>query len=448
MDDHQRGDGGALPPIASEVLAHSPNDVVLAIDPAGTVAWVSDSCRSVMGWAPDDLIGRGALELLHPDELDRALAVIVASTQGFAPRSTARYRIRSADGSWVECDLSVAALGTPEAPGGLAVWIRLANDQLILREVVGGLLADSPVDEVLATLVDLVFSRNDVSRCTVGFTDAAGRRVAAGSELPPSLVGLASVDGDDPWARAWALGEEAILEPPAALPPGVAATAEAEGLGALWVVPVTDEVGTTVATITTWTVVGGPSPRLNTYAVTLLGQLVELVLRWRRQVHDLRHAAEHDPLTGLANRRVLDELTTPTPAAGTGPDPRHLTVLSLDLDGFKPINDTHGHAIGDRVLQVVASRLRAAVRNDDVVLRVGGDEFVVLCFDTALAEARDLADRVRHSLGQPMEVDGEALHVTTSIGLASGPAGQPGLLEQADAALYRAKTARNAVVVA
>ena len=436
MDDHQGGDGGALPPIAAEVLAHSPNDVVLAIEPGGTVAWVSDSSRAVMGWAPGDLVGRSALELLHPDELERALAVIAASTQGFAPRSTARYRIRSAGGAWIECDLSVAALGTPEAPRGLAVWIRLANDQLILRDLLTGLLADQPVVEVLGRLLDLVSSRNDASRCVATFIGGDGERTTAGSPLPPTLTGLAPVGPDDPWARAWDEGTATLIEPPHELPDGVARIAAAEGLAGLWVEPIT-EGGEVVATVTTWTVAGGPSPTLNTYAVGLIGQLVAVVLRWRRQVDDLREAAHHDQLTGLANRRVLDELLD----AGRG-DGELLSVLSLDLDGFKPINDELGHAAGDQVLQVVGRRLAAAVREQDVAMRVGGDEFVVALPDTGADEAAAVAGRVRQALAQPIDLGGTTVAVTTSIGMATGATGTPGLLEVADAELYRDKASR------
>lgn len=273
-----------LPTVVADALSSSPNDVVVAIGPDLQIAWVSESARTVLGWDPADLIGLGAFELLHPDEIKRAVAVAAASAEGFAPRSIARYRVMGGDGSWNECDLSVAALGTPEEPRGLSVWIRLAYDQLILRETLSGLLSDAATDEVLAALLGLVFLRNDVSRCAISYLDGYDHWVVVGSDLPDVLVGdtasgRAEPSPGGPWWAARHELTETVFERTDDLPDDLATTAEEAGVGGLWVSPITNERGEWVATVTIWMERSGPSPRLNTYALSLIRQLTELVLR-------------------------------------------------------------------------------------------------------------------------------------------------------------------------
>lgn len=123
--------------------------------------------------------------------------------------------------------------------------------------------------------------------------------------------------------------------------------------------------------------------------------------------HDLRHLALHDELTGLPNRRAL------TGGLRQGSRQRG-TIAYLDLNDFKKINDTAGHAAGDEVLRVVARRLRAAVREDDTVIRMGGDEFLVWTGQDA--EPGDLRARLAAALDDPIMINGEHWTVTASIG--------------------------------
>ena len=172
----------------------------------------------------------------------------------------------------------------------------------------------------------------------------------------------------------------------------------------------------------------------------LLGQMEDITAR--RMVEEmLRRQAEHDSLTGLANRAHLARVLTQKAGAGA-----HCAVLFIDLDGFKLINDTRGHEVGDEVLMIVAQRLQASVRPTDLVARFGGDEFVVLCdaVDGADADGRraHVADRIDAALAEPMATQSGRAVVTASIGIASGvvDADRPhDLVQRADAAMYEAK---------
>lgn len=153
-----------------------------------------------------------------------------------------------------------------------------------------------------------------------------------------------------------------------------------------------------------------------------------------------------DPLTGLRNRRyVRRHLDAVLRNAGAA-------VLLLDVDHFKAVNDTHGHAIGDCALREVAERVRAHLRSADVVARYGGEEFLVVMSGAAAEDGRLVAERLRQAVGgRPVMVEGVSMPVTVSVGVAAGAACSAGddLISAADAALYRAKeNGRNRVETA
>ncbi|MCB1006139.1 MAG: diguanylate cyclase [Acidimicrobiales bacterium] len=163
----------------------------------------------------------------------------------------------------------------------------------------------------------------------------------------------------------------------------------------------------------------------------------------KRSQDELELKASHDPLTGLLNRSAFEgEVAVALQQARvTGAS---VAVIFMDLDGFKPINDTHGHAVGDDVLRAVAQRIAGAVRTSDRVARLGGDEFVALLAplpDPDVAEAT--ADRIRRALAHPVHVEGAALQVRASLGvaIAEAPLGltTEALIGRADEAMYAAK---------
>jgi diguanylate cyclase (GGDEF)-like protein len=167
----------------------------------------------------------------------------------------------------------------------------------------------------------------------------------------------------------------------------------------------------------------------------------KIVVEQLRGAQKLRTLAESDPLTALANRRSFQKRVETACTQSFS-----FAVLCIDLDRFKSINDTHGHTVGDELLQSVAVRLQRTVRSTDLVARFGGDEFAVLYTPlTQVVDAEQLAARIVAELSQPFELTGQTVQIGASVGVriadaAVSPNEDPtALLKAADQALYRVK---------
>ncbi|MGB6008829.1 diguanylate cyclase domain-containing protein [Castellaniella sp.] len=169
---------------------------------------------------------------------------------------------------------------------------------------------------------------------------------------------------------------------------------------------------------------------------------IATAIEGQRMQARLQHMAQYDQLTGLPNRGLLDDrLKTALSIARRAQE--RLSVLYLDLDRFKPVNDTLGHSVGDLLLQEVACRLQQCVRESDTVARIGGDEFVILLQRVpAPGHAAAVAEKIHDVMSRRFTLDGHTLTITPSIGIAHYP--EDGelaqqLLKHADQAMYRAK---------
>jgi diguanylate cyclase (GGDEF)-like protein/PAS domain S-box-containing protein len=180
---------------------------------------------------------------------------------------------------------------------------------------------------------------------------------------------------------------------------------------------------------------------VQTHRGVLVCAAIRDITERKRAEAQLAHQALHDELTGLPNRALLldrlDQALAQAGRAGSG-----VAVLFLDLDRFKLVNDSRGHAAGDELLRGVADRLRAVLRPSDTVARFGGDEFVMVCQDAgAVGQAMQVADRLIDALRRPLRLNGDDMFLNVSIGIAVSDGATSGaeLLRDADAAMYRAK---------
>ncbi|MCX7279341.1 MAG: sensor domain-containing diguanylate cyclase [Burkholderiales bacterium] len=167
----------------------------------------------------------------------------------------------------------------------------------------------------------------------------------------------------------------------------------------------------------------------------------DITERWRKDER-IRHLALHDPLTDLANRQLLTDRLSQL-ITQTAREPRQLALMFLDLDGFKHVNDTLGHDVGDELLVQVAQKLLALVRQNDTVARLGGDEFIIL-LDNPLNQddVAHVASRIVATIRAPVVLQGQTVQIGASIGIAMHPYGgatPAALIQSADTAMYAAK---------
>ena len=170
--------------------------------------------------------------------------------------------------------------------------------------------------------------------------------------------------------------------------------------------------------------------------------VIQDITERKAQEARIEHLAYHDSLTGLPNRTLLMDRLGQALSQAQRLD-QEVAVLFIDLDRFKLVNDSLGHHVGDQLLQEIARRLRATLRDNDTVARVGGDEFqVVVCNVAGPTDAARIAEKLMRTLGEPFTLEGQELHVTASLGVSLYPRdGASGelLLKYADTALYEAK---------
>ncbi|MCW2567549.1 MAG: diguanylate cyclase with sensor [Mycobacterium sp.] len=383
----------------------------LAVD--GSVLHVNEVFAAMLGHTPAGLVGTPIADLVHPLDAEGFAAAMRRVETGEISHYTGRRTYRHADGRAVIALIS-AALVTDAAGErhmiGTAVDISasertqaaLAESEQQLRRMFDA----APVGIIVRDTGGHIMRTNRAFADLVGYDvgDLLGLRVdllTHPEDIPAARAALATIAAG---TRDVALVEKRYRR--------------ADGT-TLW----------TAATSTALEYDGQPA---------ILTYVTDITER-RAAADHLAHLALHDQLTGLPNRAAALAALDTAHREGTA-----VAVLFIDLDGFKPINDEHGHHAGDAVLTEVAGRLTAAVRPGDLATRFAGDEFVLICPGLADdAGARMLAARVEAMLNAPIQIGDTSVRVGASIGIAVAAAGDDpsSLLSAADAAMYRTKRA-------
>jgi diguanylate cyclase (GGDEF)-like protein len=400
-------DGGTATRAERDLLATVP-DAVYHLDRDWQITYLNAAVEGLVRRRAEDLLGRDLFEVfpaLRGSDLEEQLAAVLADGQ---PRSF-EYHYEPVD-RWFEVRAFADALG-------LSIFLRDVEEERRVR--------DAQAQEIrrLSSVLDAlpsptVLLERDGRIVTVNRMWAANAERAAAAGFGPSGVG-------DDYLQGMAPGlTEADLQRIAA---GLDGLAGGSPTFAFDYPHRHDERST-------WF-------RLQAARVEDTGQLVvthtDITERIRQQ-EALAWQATHDDLTGLPNRSRLLQLTRES----LKEDPTRTSLLFLDLDGFKTINDSLGHDVGDELLREVGNRLAAQVRPDDAVGRLGGDQFLVLARGCDLSEAAALAFRLQQSFVRPFIAEGISVPLSASIGVAAGQPGQRQahqLLSDADAAAYAAK---------
>jgi diguanylate cyclase (GGDEF)-like protein/PAS domain S-box-containing protein len=432
------------PEFAADLARYAP-DPIVATSLEGIVLWANEAAQRRFALPGESLVGRNVLDWIVPEDHEQAILAMGAAAvigeqhldqQLLVP---APYRLRHVDGSeeWYEVAGQMHPGGADE-PVMFAV-LRNTTRQQHLSHAVELIAGGARLDEVLRELLHGI--DYEVPRRTGGISWIDdGRRRTISLSLPDELV--ASDDPDDPWNRAIASGTAvgAVMDE---LRPALRAAAEREGLVNCAAVPVPDPGGQAAACFVVWADHEAIVDSLQFRAHRQIHSLLQLALNQRHEREQLQHAATHDSLTGLLHRGALLDALHRYEDGGIV-----VSLLYLDLDDFKPVNDVHGHEAGDVVLRIIAERLAAAVRGADLVSRVGGDEFAVAAVGVQDPdELQAVAERLADAIGRPIAIDRGGVPLTTRVGVSigvavpdpPGPRSPDSLLAAGDAAMYAAK---------
>ncbi len=397
-------------------LVQNSSDVVIIVDSDEGVTYASPALHHVLGREPDELIGTLGLDFMHPDDL-ADVRVSLDKLREPGVRLELTVRVRHADGSWRWVEASVTNLTDNAEIQGVLCNFRDVTDR---HEAQAALLASEARFRALVehsgSLIEILDDQGVITWVSPSLPGMLGY-------APDALVGVESATLTHPDDMAEAIDA------------WVTCRAKANGTGTCIVrVRHADGSWHWVECILT--------NRLTDPAVGgVVANVIDISQR-KALERRLAHQATHDPLTGLPNRTLLiDRLAT-----AIGRAERHdqeISVLFLDLDNFKLVNDSLGHSVGDQLLTAIASRIEATLRPSDSVARFGGDEFVVLCEELATPEdAIVIADRILDAINRPIVIGDSEIYVGASIGIAfaAGPHAAPDdVLRDADAAMYQAK---------
>jgi diguanylate cyclase (GGDEF)-like protein/PAS domain S-box-containing protein len=399
-------------------LVQNSSDVVMILEAEGTVRYVSPAVERVLGYQPEDLIGTLAFDHVHPEDIDQVSKSLTEILEKSGVQPPVEYRVRAADGSWRHMEaIRCNWLGDPHILGVVAnvrditerreaeealrrseerfrSLVQNSSDGITIIEADGTIVYDSPaVEKILGYKPDERVGTNAFDQANPNDLEQRTRILEDLLANPGAQKTL-----EFPWAHK--NGSLLYLE------------------------------------VTLTNLLDDPAVR-------------GIVFNWRditeRKALEerLNHQALHDSLTDLPNRRLFvnrleQALARTQRRRGSG-----VAVLFMDLDGFKVVNDSLGHNMGDRLLVEVAKRLRGCLRPEDTLARFAGDEFSVLLEEIESADyAFRVAQRITEEFRGPFVVDGREIVVRLSIGVALGGAhtkSPEGLLGDADMAMYRAK---------
>lgn len=420
-------------------------EAVAVLDGVGDLVYVNQAGADLLGHPLDGLVGRSALELVHPDDLGRVGANLDGISDGARPRP-GLIRLRHRSGSWVALELGATRVELPGPPDGPGPVVAVVLRDIALQDAhwqfLTALSRDEPFHDCLEALAKGLSSDVD-GPLAITYDDRGTRRCAG--PLPPELAGVTPDGGLDatpgtPWVAALRSGRPTWTAVEH-LPAGLRERARDRGHAGCVVVPVPDPGSGRPALLVQWPSAPAMAEILSEALRRRPQQAVTVALDRRHSQRRLEHLAHHDALSGLVNRARFFAL-----AGELAGRRRPLGVCYVDLDRFKPVNDALGHVVGDHVIVVCARRLLGLAGPEVVVGRLGGDEFALAVPDAGPDEVEALAAAIVAALAQPFRIGEHLVDVGASVGCA---AAEPGIgidaaVAAADAALFEAKRAGRA----
>lgn len=396
-------------------LGSDPTQGFVMLDRNGTPIWASDSVFLLVDF--DANAADPFLDALHPDDVELCSEIFGVEREGVADTTFSMdrrfeliVRIRSPRGGWRPVALRLLNLVDNPEVDGMVLQLTLANQEHSTVEAFDAATMGEPLHEVLRRVLETLCSGGSADAQAAVF-DEHERCIAA---TPGAGIALDELRTGTTWLEM--VSDRLDLSVP------IVAPSSGNHLGVL-------ETHSNFPDVR-------PFTRALTSRVTRrIGLLVEA----DRTRQELRRQAEGDSLTGLANRRALHAHLSRTDLGDWA------SVVFVDLNGFKDVNDRYGHDIGDAVLIEVARRLRTVAIGHDVIARIGGDEFVLVRHGDSPESCAIGSTDVEQLVNGPFAVGEISLELIASVGIAAGPATETeSLIARADAAMYSFKGDRQA----
>lgn len=459
---------------AQAIISHLP-DLVFICDTDTSLTYASRSFNATLGYGGEELIGAKLADLVHQEDRLKLLAALtpIAASDAAAASSPIIFRIKHCNGSWRHLSARACNLLAEPAVAGLLlngqdITERYLQQQSIATEKKRQLhylnrlfrMARQPhanLASELKVILKAAAKALSTHRCAyweVSETPSATHCVMAYDDIRQSFVDEEKDTTFDtvfhPLLYQVAVSERALIVADVDQDPRAALYCEyfhAVCIKASMIVPVwcADKV---VGLLVIYNFNQARQWRKDEAdfadnVAGLIALIFKEVERGRAEAQ-LRHLAHHDSLTGLPNRHFLfDQAADIFPKATA--ESNSLAAFFIDLDGFKNINDSLGHAVGDELLKAVALRLKNVVRKDDILVRLGGDEFMLLARNLSdMRIADDIAAQVVETMRGTFSLQGRELRISASVGIALYPfdgADIETLMKKADIAMYHAKSA-------
>ncbi|HEV2362124.1 MAG TPA: sensor domain-containing diguanylate cyclase [Acidimicrobiales bacterium] len=437
------GPSEAGEPVYRHLLESLPA-VLCTLDPAGHVMFIAGGLEEFIGLRKEEVLGRKITEFLRPEDVQGVSDIIAyaATLEPGVAMGPLRVFYQHASGYWKVTEVwSVNRLDDPSIHG-IECLLMFESAHTRFDDVLTSMAEGHPLDHTLPTLAGALSGYPVLSPSMFVEATPSGPLF----HIPPESPHLPGPGLEGPWDEVLIKGITLEMADLSQLPEETRSAAERAGLTGVWTYPVFVALDHRLAAaLVVWRTTT-EQPTFNQLrhierAVTI----ASLACGRRLTEQQLRDAAFSDPLTGVSNRRMLHSLASQHEAGQGGEAGQEImALLYVDLDMFKDVNDKHGHIAGDAVLAEVARRISSAVRPSDHVVRVGGDEFAVVCTSLeGTAEAVAIAQRIIDHVGEPVIVGiGAKVTVGASVGIAcamSESATFNDLVHTADKALYTAK---------
>lgn len=451
------GSSDAWPGFAAQ---HAP-DALLVVDGDGTLLWGSASAAALLGYDPAALVGTNVFERVHPDDLGYAAGALHETVRKDGLHIPVQIRVAHAAGHWMDVEITANTPARPDGSPCIVLSLRSLDPRLVLPERRRGFedfldgvsrrCAGATWQAVAGIVTDALAGAGELfhaSRALFALADHDDETVriqaewsAPGVQPVTHVISNAKLADLDAFRDAL-LEEFVYTEDVEATPDRFARTLVELGVRSALVVPVAPDGVLLAVLVIHWAESGDQhwDDALGTYAQAF-GQILTATVQRARSEAVVHHRSLHDPLTGLANRSQLMANLRHALSRLTATKRSGLAVLYCDLDGFKRINDEHGHEVGDRALIDIANRIRSQLRPGDLVGRFGGDEFVVLChrIDDP-RQVEDIAARIRTAVAsRPPTGLRERLDVSIGIATAHECCDADELLREADRRMYLVK---------